>query len=633
MSYVWYYSAITALFLSVSTFFYLRQRRIPNLCNRLFTVMLVLGTLAAAFDALGALAQSEWTFLPRYAHYGLDMAFVICLQLCLPLYATDILAMTGRYRKISKRWRLLLYAPCAVTLALAVLSPLGRFGIFYIDQQNQYQNGATHFMLYANSVFYLSFGGVTVFRDRRMLNRRKTLAVGWFTGILAAAMALQIAYPRYLLTTTATGLGLTAMYHLLLTPSEFIDPVTEAFNRASLPRLLDIYTERNLPYLLTVFNLREGAAMGRSLGTRMSELLLNLFAETLQVRYYRKAILRVDNYALAVLAPLDSDPADAFREIPKIWNLYTFRARANAWAFVIDSRTTEDVMGLMDYMLQQPPPPPETRVIYADQKVLEAFHREQEARSALRREMNEAGLHVRYEPMVDRKGGLWALEAYPYFDDPSLANVTPEALERLAASEGGAAALWAEGFGQACRMAAGPWTPKMVYRLSAAACMRQETLKDIRQALSAWGAKAERIVFGVMEDELARYETEMRPTLDRLIRDGFSFMMDAVGAGSVNFSAVSWIPFQCVRLCDELMADRETDPRQRLLLDGIGALARDARLLSACAGADTPERLRGLRELGIAVVQGKAVASPMNESQAEEYLKRLSSQGGFQGRT
>lgn len=299
MQYVLDYCVISFLFLSITTCFYMRQKKVHNLRHRVYGCMIVLGLCSLAFDFLaGALDGAK---LPAAMLCTVNIIYLMCVQLSGPVFLIYALVLTGVYPRLSKLNIGVIFAPFGFVAALLLMSPFCRWGIFYIDPSGIYCHGALHITLYVVMVLYIISGAVVVISQHRHVRRKKRLTVYGFISITFVAMLVQMLLPNYLVNTTANALALTMMYFVLESPSENIDALTGTFNSTAMPQLIREYYEQGKPFTAVIFVLESFKLINHTMGVRRGDALLIDFAAYLERRFADCDIVRVSGNMFALI--------------------------------------------------------------------------------------------------------------------------------------------------------------------------------------------------------------------------------------------------------------------------------------------------------------------------------------------
>lgn len=234
--------------------------------------------------------------------YLINVLFLLAVQCNGPLFLFYTLALTGDYKRLSSKAKLLLSLPFIVIFILIIASVFGKHGVFYIAEDLSYNYGSTHLVLYVCMVFYLVVSLIEIIRGSKRIEKQKTTTVFCFIGISFAAMLVQLAFPNVLVNTTANALALTMMYHALQIPAEHIDSLTNVFNQTALPIVFsDLYDQRS-EFSVFIVAVRSMHIINYNLGIAKGDQLLINVAKQLADSYGVENVYRAAGDAFAVVA-------------------------------------------------------------------------------------------------------------------------------------------------------------------------------------------------------------------------------------------------------------------------------------------------------------------------------------------
>lgn len=300
MNYVYNYSLGSILFGTLTLFFYFRKGRLKDLQTRMFTVMLTCAFAACVFDVVAAVMEPIGMRFPLWTLYAANMLFLINVQTCLPCVLQYSLCATGKLRSYSYTVRLLFTLPYLFILLCVFVAPFAKWGIFYINETHHYCYGATHSLLYANAAFYMIMTTVILLRNFKTIQKQKRIVILIFSGLVFVAMLLQIIFPRYLLTTSASMLAVTAMFYVLQSPLERRDPLTGAYSRMLLPSLVQDYHDQGTDYTLLLFALRSFDQISSAYGPDVADEVLRQLSEDLRERFADDVVVYMDTAEFTV---------------------------------------------------------------------------------------------------------------------------------------------------------------------------------------------------------------------------------------------------------------------------------------------------------------------------------------------
>ena len=135
------------------------------------------------------------------------------------------------------------------------------------------------------------------------------------------------------------------------------------------------------------------------------------------------------------------------------------------------------------------------------------------------------------------------------------------------------------------------------------------------------GLASECIAVEVVESVAIKNDSEQAArTLYDLRKKGFQIEIDDFGTGFASLSHLNRNLFDRVKIDRQFVADIDTNERRRIIVDSIIRLAGALHLKVVAEGLERQQEIDTLKELGCNECQGNAIAPPMPEPVAREWL-------------
>jgi EAL domain-containing protein (putative c-di-GMP-specific phosphodiesterase class I) len=129
------------------------------------------------------------------------------------------------------------------------------------------------------------------------------------------------------------------------------------------------------------------------------------------------------------------------------------------------------------------------------------------------------------------------------------------------------------------------------------------------------GFPLDRIIFEFTEDE--KLDTKHVLNILRTYRKiGFKTAIDDFGADYAGFALLTQFQPDLVKIDMALIRDIDTDPVKRTVVKHIVRMLEDLDIAVICEGVETIRELDTLRNLGVSLIQGYALAKPSFRSLA-----------------
>ena len=138
--------------------------------------------------------------------------------------------------------------------------------------------------------------------------------------------------------------------------------------------------------------------------------------------------------------------------------------------------------------------------------------------------------------------------------------------------------------------------------------------RRVMAAVESHGLVADQLVLEISESALVGDPDAAHAILTSLCRLGVSLSLDDFGTGYNGSAGLIGVPLRSVKLDRGFIADIDTTPSSRRLLEGVMLLMRHLGLRTVAEGVERPEQLEVLRAVGCDAVQGYLLGRPADAS-------------------
>jgi diguanylate cyclase (GGDEF)-like protein len=240
----------------------------------------------------------------------------------------------------------------------------------------------------------------------------------------------------------------------------------------------------------------------------------------------------------------------------------------------------------------------------------------QQERRALTQELqaalNDGGLRLHYQPLLDCEGRLTGYEALARWPHPRRGFVPPSEFIALAEQHGLIEELGRWVIETACHEAASwPEHLTVAVNLSAAQFKSGSTVvEDVARALCTSGLEPTRLELEITESMLLNNAEAVLQALHRLRELGARIAMDDFGTGFSSLAYLWRFPFDKLKVDRAFTQGLGREPKVRLIMQAIVSLAHALAIRVSAEGVETEVQHTLLRELGVDELQGYLLGRP-----------------------
>jgi EAL domain-containing protein (putative c-di-GMP-specific phosphodiesterase class I) len=151
-------------------------------------------------------------------------------------------------------------------------------------------------------------------------------------------------------------------------------------------------------------------------------------------------------------------------------------------------------------------------------------------------------------------------------------------------------------------------------------CLAHDFVKTIYQVVQAVGIPSHRLIFEFAEDCIGYHATDAWQSLTRLARKGIRINIDNYGRGYTNVMQLKTWPLERIKIDRALIAGIVEDEENCAVVKALIDLGHALKLKVAANGAETPNHLTVLKNMGCDLVQGFALTKPCTAAEIGELM-------------
>ncbi|RAP59140.1 EAL domain-containing protein [Oleiagrimonas sp. MCCC 1A03011] len=328
------------------------------------------------------------------------------------------------------------------------------------------------------------------------------------------------------------------------------------------------------------------------------------------------------------------DPRDAARIAEKIIqaieNVIAFEDRelhisasVGIAMFPQDSTDTRTLMKQADTALYHAKQSGRSRFSYFTESMSEKAEQRLALEHALRRALQEDGLHIVYQPKVRwPEGEVIGAEALVRWTREDGRVIPPDHFIELAEEAGLITQIDEWVMREVCQQIAawrrdGGRTVPVSVNVSLARLDNERLLEHTRNALQEAGIPAECVEIEFTESQMFTHKEQAVELMNQLKELGIGLAVDDFGTGYSNLTYLAQYDFDTIKIDRTFVCGLHDNERQYAIVQAIIAMARAMGFRMIAEGVETPEEAAMLQEHGCRDMQGYLFSKPIT---AEECL-------------
>lgn len=247
----------------------------------------------------------------------------------------------------------------------------------------------------------------------------------------------------------------------------------------------------------------------------------------------------------------------------------------------------------------------------------------------LRRALEREEFFVVYQPIVDVRGRVLALEALIRWRHPVRGIVSPAEFIPVAESTGLILPIGEWVLAKVCeQLAAWRACPQRAHwdvavNVSARQFQQADFVAGVRRVLASSGAPGRRLRLEITESMLLDNIGEMIEKMRQLREEGVSFSLDDFGTGYSSLNYLKTLPLSVLKIDQTFVRDLTTDPNDAAIVKTIIAMAQSLGLRVVAEGVEIEAQRDFLLAHGCEALQGYLFFRPMNIEQLDEQLTAM----------
>ena len=646
---------VTILFFTIIFLDFLRNKKLPLLSNKCFTLMLYFTAVNLVFNILKIYATvSVDVFTPLLSRLFNQVFYGTLIMIVVSLFwYVEILGNNQKRMKWKKVLGSML--PLAFSLVMIIFGDLN----YELHDQQMYAHGSMVVGFTASLFFYCAWIFVATFRYQKTIQKNHRLAIQLGILMLIAGGGIQLFNFGLLFSEVAVTMMILFIYLAFENPKEYMDEETGTFNKRAFHLILNEKKEAEKPLILVSVVVDDLKRIQTMVGHDNANRVLAIVGMMMKDRFQfgphcdgkmNRKIRHAAQFSLyhsrsnVMTFLTEATLADIHDQLELLaWQLkkpiqfaqYTVAIKAHIDVIFTDNYknldSCDEVYEMMNYMAAHNEATADTIIHLLNEEIINRKLRYTTIENILRAAIDQDGFEMVYQPIyhAQTKQFLSAEALVRLTDTTTVGFISPEEFIPIAETKGLIMELGAIVFEKVCAFARETALQDrgieyIEVNLSGIQCVHPDLPSQLQEIMKKYQITPGFINLEITETAFVESGEMLQENMLQLRQMGCSFSMDDFGTGYSNLSRMAEVVYDLVKLDKSLIwpcfdqENREKNGAQNnkatAILENIIKLLLQLNVKIVAEGVETKEMATYLNNHGVTHLQGYYYSKPVSEA-------------------
>lgn len=629
MQWISHYSMCAIFILGIVCALYYYRKNYPSLPNRIYGILLWSSLTAAVFNLMNIYTISNPYAIPVWFNYIISVGYLFFFNATGIIFLVYILSVCREHTPFLKQDKMLILIMALADAFLILTTPFTNW-IIYFDENRVYHSGPLKPIIYIAAFIVLFKSLYTTIRYRKALSSIQILSVYLFVLSNAAAVIVQVFYPAVLVSDFTVSLSMLMIYLTLQNPNNYLDPLTQAFNRDAFVKIVTSHLNVKESFTLVSLAIDDFQFINDTLGIDNGSNLLQSVAAFLKQETSVYQVYYTNSAQFTILLFKKGKSVPAILTAIRQRFLHPFETDGMEIQLTPltccihcpeNASTVEDIFDSIEYSLCEARLLNGERTVYADEDTLARKKRDLAIQHILKRAIKNNGFDVYYQPIFSPYDNRFnSAEALIRLKDPELGFIPPDEFIPLAEQNGTILQIGKIVFEKVCQMISEHelWKYGIQYvevNLSTVQCMQEGLAKELIEIMDRYHVPYFMINLEITETAAYHSREQLLSNMTQLIDKGVSFSLDDYGTGFANMDYIVSFPFKIIKIDKSIVWSAMRTRRAGIVFQHIVQLIKDLNLEIVAEGVETIGHVNVLSEIGVNFLQGYYYSKPLPEKE------------------
>ncbi|MBO6100549.1 MAG: EAL domain-containing protein, partial [Spirochaetaceae bacterium] len=535
--------------------------------------------------------------------------------------------------------RIRYFVPISV-ISLIILTSPWTHAIFYSDSNLDFRAGWGYVLMYVSAAIYLLSAIYKIILLRKEASRSQRYTVYFYITMCVIAALIQWVNRSLVIIGFIAAVSTMMVFLSLVNPTNYFDKEMDLLNLTAFRDVYAQYTFRNKPFRIIGLQMIGIRFLTETIGLENKQEVLRQFSVKLRNACGKYRLYRVSGSRIYIFIPNDDKIEEQIIEqIHKVFEesilMSDFRISLTdhivVYKYPDDSKEIVDTEDLIRSTLHSIFDEEPGTVARVDQAVLAKKSRELKILQIMKKAVRRGDFYVVYQPIYSfEQNRFTTAEALVRLENDELGEVSPEEFIPIAERHGMILQIGEFVFETVCRFVLHHriWEKGIEYihvNLSVIQCMQEKLADQLFRIMDLYNLDYRYINLEVTESAAIASSDVLMDNMARLIERNMNFSLDDFGTGLSNTATLIKYPFHTIKMDKGMVWDAMHNGKAEIFLRNTIEMVKMLNMEIVAEGAETPEQVEKLREMGVDFVQGFYYSKPISR---DDFIQLISDDTG-----
>ena len=631
---------IAAVILSLAVLFsFFRKKLVNTRLTRVFFLLIIEVILMSSVDLIAIIMNEHITKESLWLCYAVNILYYLLnADFSMIFYDCIRTSLSGNVRRNTFH-RIRYFVPISV-ISLIILSSPWTHAIFYFDSALKFRTGWGYLLMYVSAAIYLLSAVYKIILLRKEASRSQRYTVYFYITMCVIAALIQGMNRSLVIIGFIAAVSTMMVFLSLVNPTNYFDKEMDLLNLTAFRDVYAQYAFKNKPFRIIGLQMIGIRFLTETIGMENKQEVLRQFSVKLKNACGKYRLYRVSGSRIYIFIPNDDKIEEqVIGRIHKVFEesilMSDFRISLTEHIVVykypddsVELVDTEDLMRSTLHAIYDEEP---GTVVTVDQTVLAKKSRELQILQVMKKAVRRGDFYVVYQPIFSfEQNRFTTAEALVRLENDELGEVSPEEFIPIAERHGMILQIGEFVFETVCRFVLHHkiWEKGIEYihvNLSVIQCMQEKLADQLFRIMDLYNLDYRYINLEVTESAAIASSDVLMDNMARLIERNMNFSLDDFGTGFSNTATLIKYPFHTIKLDKGMVWDAMHNSKAEIILRNTIEMVKMLNMEIVAEGAETPEQVEKLREMGVDFVQGFYYSKPISR---DDFIQLISDDTG-----